>query len=226
MIIYKVTNKFNGKVYIGQTIKPLNYRWSQHCSYTSNCVALNRAIKKYGKENFTVEQIDIANSQDELDDKERYWIEFYQSFGEKGYNLTNGGEINKLVSEETKLKISLANKGNKYCVGRVMSDETKQKIGEKARLRLSDKTKHPRYGIKVSDEYKFKQRISHLGQEAPNRRKVRCVETDEVFESIKLAAQKIGLKPSNVGDCCRGRQKTAGGYHWEYFETVNRGVEE
>lgn len=215
MIVYKVTNKINGKIYIGQTIKPLNYRWSQHCSCTSNCVALNRAIAKYGKENFMVEQIDVANSQNELDEKERYWIKFYQSFGEKGYNLTNGGEINKLVSDETKLKISKANKGNKYCVGRIMSDETKRKISEKARLRLSDKTKHPRYGVKISEETRLKQQLSHSGQIPPNRKKVRCVETGEVFESIKLAAQKIGIRPCNISDYLHGRQKIAGGYHWE-----------
>ena len=94
MLIYKITNRINGKVYIGQTTRPLTVRWKQHCNpANTNCIALHRAIQKYGKENFTVEQIDVACDIDELNEKEIYWIKFYDSVNsEKGYNLKVGGE--------------------------------------------------------------------------------------------------------------------------------------
>ena len=53
-IIYKITNRINGKVYIGQTRMSLNVRWWHHCN-RKDCPALHHAIKKYGAENFTVE---------------------------------------------------------------------------------------------------------------------------------------------------------------------------
>ena len=71
MIVYKVTNRINGKVYVGQTTRPLIVRWRQHTAPSvTKCLALHRAIMKYGRENFTVEQIDVASNRDELNKKE------------------------------------------------------------------------------------------------------------------------------------------------------------
>ena len=47
-------------------------------------------------------------------------------------------------------------------------------------------------------------------------RKVICIETGEVFPSIKKACESVGIK-KGIGDCCRGKQHTAGGYHWQYY---------
>ena len=63
MIIYKITNKINGKVYIGQTSNTLEKRWWQHCHGTHKHI-IARAISKYGAENFKIEQIDVAESQE------------------------------------------------------------------------------------------------------------------------------------------------------------------
>lgn len=49
-------------------------------------------------------------------------------------------------------------------------------------------------------------------------RKVVCVETGEVFDSIKEAADKYGLQVPLIWKCCNGKQKTTGGYHWNYKE--------
>jgi len=50
MIIYKITNKINKKIYIGQTIRHLSVRWGQHLRSKNGCTALKSALKKYGKE--------------------------------------------------------------------------------------------------------------------------------------------------------------------------------
>ena len=92
--IYKITNTINGKFYIGQTIQNVKERFYQHCatkcSKAVSNMAIHRAIKKYGKSNFTVEVIEEINSAN-LNDRERYWIKYYNSYN-NGYNSTKGGQ--------------------------------------------------------------------------------------------------------------------------------------
>ena len=92
--IYKITNTINGKYYIGQTIQNVKERFYQHCatkcSKAVSNMAIHRAIKKYGKSNFTVEVIEEVESTN-LNDRERYWIRYYDSYN-NGYNSTEGGQ--------------------------------------------------------------------------------------------------------------------------------------
>lgn len=92
--IYKITNTINGKSYIGQTIQNVKERFYQHCatkcSKAVSNMAIHRAIKKYGKSNFTVEVIEEIDSAS-LNDRERYWIKCYNSYN-NGYNSTKGGQ--------------------------------------------------------------------------------------------------------------------------------------
>lgn len=91
MWIYKITNIQNNKVYIGQTIRPVEQRIHRHINDALNNILdthFARAIRKYGKESFIIEVIDTASSQEELNQKEQYWIRFYDSVN-KGYNETD-----------------------------------------------------------------------------------------------------------------------------------------
>lgn len=92
--IYKITNTINSKSYIGQTIQNVKERFYQHCatkcSKAVSNMAIHRAIKKYGKSNFTVEVIEKIDSAN-LNDRERYWIRYYDSYN-NGYNSTEGGQ--------------------------------------------------------------------------------------------------------------------------------------
>ena len=92
--IYKITNTINGKSYIGQTIQNVKERFYQHCatkcSKAVSNMAIHRAIKKYGKSNFTVEVIEEIDSTN-LNDRERYWIKYYNSYN-NGHNSTKGGQ--------------------------------------------------------------------------------------------------------------------------------------
>lgn len=110
LIIYKATNLVNDKIYIGQTINTLEYRKNQHFreakSKRRHTVYFHNALNKYGYDNFVFEQIDTAKSQEELDEKERYWIRYYNSNNKTyGYNLDSGGQSGGKKSEETKKKI-------------------------------------------------------------------------------------------------------------------------
>jgi group I intron endonuclease len=137
--IYLIKNVVNGKVYIGQTINPKK-RWTDHISDSQNHTKarsyyFQRSIAKHGVENFTHEIIDQCNSQKEADDKEIYWIAFYDSTDrEKGMNLTKGGggTVGKIVSNETREKLS------KYHTGKKLSEETRKKLGERRKGKKSN----------------------------------------------------------------------------------------
>lgn len=105
MIIYKITNLINGKCYIGQTTGTLEARWRKHCRSDSKCTAIHNAIVKYGADNFSIEQIDSATTQSELNEKEAFWITELNTMSPNGYNLQNGG-LREQLSDESCARIS------------------------------------------------------------------------------------------------------------------------
>ena len=94
--IYKVTNKINGKVYIGQSVD-IGRRWREHMTAKDD-IYFHKAIQKYGVENFEWEVIEQCKKKD-LDEREIYWIEYYDSFN-KGYNCTKGGDSGPVMHGE------------------------------------------------------------------------------------------------------------------------------
>ncbi len=95
MIIYKITNTINGKVYIGKTAHTKEKRFKEHISDSikpnMKHRPLYRAFNKYGIENFTIEEIDQAKDDEEACQLEQKWILFYNSY-HYGYNATLGGD--------------------------------------------------------------------------------------------------------------------------------------
>ena len=85
--IYKITNKINGKIYIGQS-NNIKRRFLEH-TYRDK-LPIDMAIKKYGKDNFSFEILEEC-SLEELNEKETYWIKKLKSL-EYGYNCTVGGD--------------------------------------------------------------------------------------------------------------------------------------
>ena len=88
MIIYKITNKQNNKAYIGQTSGTAEKRFARHLSDALNNILdthFARAIRKYGADSFEIEVIDTATTQEELNYKESYWANYYDTI-KNGYN--------------------------------------------------------------------------------------------------------------------------------------------
>lgn len=209
MIIYCITNKLNGKQYVGQTINNLDYRYKQHCR--CNRSYIGRVIKKHGKENFNIEEIDNAMFIEDLNLKEQHWISKLGTMKPNGYNLCVGGDntYGYQHTEDARRKMSLTKrqsekmKGkNNHFYGKKHSEETKKK--------MSDAWKSGKRVLTPEHQKKLK--------DAHRTRKVKNVDTGEVFNSTKEASEKYGIHATHITRVCRGRRKTTGGYKWEYIE--------
>lgn len=108
-IIYKIENKINGKIYIGQTTlqNGFDQRYKNNIKKYTHNVHLKNSIEKYGINNFEIiKELDIAYSKQELNEKEKFYISLYKSTNKDfGYNKMSGGDNSKM-SEETKNKMS------------------------------------------------------------------------------------------------------------------------
>lgn len=94
--IYKITNKINNKNYIGKS-KNIEQRWKQHIyeAKQGSTRALCRALNKYGQANFNfeiIESISLEEYDTLSNEREKYWISYYNSFSDQGYNMTEGGD--------------------------------------------------------------------------------------------------------------------------------------
>ena len=196
--IYLIRNKVNGKCYIGQTINGFDGRYNYsgegiervhnyHKSWKEHNRSYNKhllsSIEKHGFEAFEVNKcLDYAFSLEELNIKEKVYIQLYNSF-KNGYNETLGGEGKEgcSPSEETKTKMSEANKGKH------LSDETKQKMSE-----------------------------AKKGENHPKAKAVYCYEKNEIRLTVKEWAEELCLDKTCISNCCGGRYKSTGGYHFRY----------
>lgn len=201
MYIYKITNLINGKVYIGQTVNSIEIRFNDHCkpSRGKNGSGIDGAIKKYGKENFTVELLATANSIEELNALEIEYIAKYDSMNKhKGYNLCIGGDNTK---------------------GYHHKPESCAKMS-KSRMGIFAGEKNPFYGKKHSEETKKKlsalkkgkplslEHRQHLSNTSPKKRRVRCLNDGKIFNSIKEAENYYGV--IKVGRACREPSRSCG----------------
>lgn len=186
-------------------------------------IGISRSIAKYGYENHivkTVQELPISVSQKILDEYEIFFIEQFKEGGILLLNMKGGGMGGKL-SKETIIKIQLARSkyppptlGKKFSeeskrrmsawqIGRKMSPESIEKsrqanIGRKlseehkAKIKASLAISNPWTGKKHKEESKQKQSLKKLGNKI-NNKKVKCIDTGVVFDSLTDAANSIGV---------------------------------
>ncbi len=118
-LIYKITSP-SGKSYIGKTVKSLSERMKGHKTKSgTGCTALTNAINKYGWDELTREIIEENIPEDQLNDREKYWIKTCNTIAPHGYNLKEGGDggshsdISKLRMAEGLRKYAIAKNGHR-----------------------------------------------------------------------------------------------------------------
>ena len=188
--IYKYTFP-NGKVYVGQSYVGSN-RYGNPSQYKKQVVG--RAMNKY---HIFKKEIICHCCEYLVDYLESYYISKYDSMNpDHGYNRESGGNLNKQFSEETRKKMSESGK-IKYFYDEWRQHMSEARIGEKNHF----------YGKHHSEETKKK--LS---------KPVYCEELNKEFYGAKAAAEEVGIDRRLITACCKGRQRTAGGYHWCYKE--------
>lgn len=198
--IYMHKNKINGKVYIGQTIQDdPNKRWKNGHNYKT-CTFFARAIEKYGWNNFQHIILQQGNfSQEELNQKQQYYISFYNACNpQKGYNISPGG-ANGISPNALPAAIEWMKNHPDFGLAR-------------ANDMLKWQAEHPQKARE------YRRRSQKKAAEA-RRKKVVCIETGIVYESASEAARQVPkTSQSKICMVCRGKRKTCGGYHWKYYE--------
>lgn len=226
--VYKHTSS-SGKVYIGITMNKPEERWKNGNGYKT-CILFRRAIEKYGWENIRHEIIFSGLTKDEAEKKEIELIISHKSNDpEHGYNIEKGGMGNGKHSAVTLKKMSENRKGK--CVGEKNPFYGKRHSEEWIKTHLCGENnpmygvrgkEHPRYGIKHTEEALNKMKAAkkgkHKGASNPKAKKIVCVETGEEFDCIKYACEKYGVRASSISAVLHNRNKTAGGYRWEYVK--------
>jgi len=205
--VYCVTNKVNGKQYVGKTVGPLDKRKWKHESDAKleSETYFHRALRKYGFNNFEWEILFESDNSEILILVEMDMIKDLSSKKPSGYNLTDGGEglDGYTHSEETKRKIGLGNKGKN--LGRKHTEEEKRKIGESQKGKIvSDETKNrmskarSELGHKHTEESKKKMSISQ-------KNRIREPHSEET--RIKIGESQKGRNQGKTFEEIHGEEK-------------------
>lgn len=191
MCIYTITNKTSGKVYVGRTKNKVLKRWTKHiCTAGKLNTHVSRAINKYGEASFIFEVIDLAETEISLNQKELFWIRYFNSLSPNGYNLTTGG-FGGVYSEFSKTKMSDSAKGNTNRKGK--------SVPEESRLRMS---------------------LSKIGKQAhPNCKKIVTRNDGRVFSSITEASKEINATRGNIIGQLKGENRLVKGFQFKYGST-------
>ena len=229
--IYMCTCSGNNKSYIGQA-KDVKNRKSEHLSALRGDYHFNtyfqRSYNKYKEESFVWTVLEYCN-EDKLDDREIYWIAYYDTY-HNGFNANEGGngnrgyqrteDIRKKVSESLKRAWAVDENRRKEFSERMIGDKNPM-YGRVGNLNPAYGKDHSgenngMYGKHHTEESKELNRQAHLGAKNKNSKPVVCIETGEIFASQGEASRGKHCDSSTINKCCRGVKKTAGGYHWRY----------
>lgn len=209
-LIYLHRNLINNKVYIGKTknIEDPNIRWANGKGYSRQ--PFYKDILEYGWENFEHIILETNIPNELIVERENYWINFYDAMNpDKGYNQSMVGGM---VSEDTKLRMSEA-----------WLNDPKRIEKQRQSMILLNKT------IDRSGKNNSMYGRSRKGKNAGRKRKVQCIETGEIFETMTDASKWCNPNGSNlrshIAEQIRGERKYCGRHpqtneplHWKYID--------
>jgi group I intron endonuclease len=206
--IYILKNKINNKCYVGQTIQKINRRIRSHFNVKIKSY-ISHATLKYGKDNFEIfifKEIPINL----LDYFEIELIKRLNTFAPYGYNIELGGYTHKIVSKETKIKISKNHANmqgkNNPMYGQIHTIEVRKIISKIHKNKI------------ISES--IKQKMSKNNYKS---KKVICINNQKIFNSIREAGEYYQVDHMCIINSCKNRLKSGGKdfqgnkLHWMYY---------
>ena len=199
--IYKITNKINGKCYIGQS-NDIHRRWKQELAPNAKLNPhLARAFEKYGIDNFEFEIIEECQ-REQLNQIVIYCYEtnkYYLSIGKAAKELgICKDSIRHVINGHDKHALNY-----RFCK---ISDNINEFI---------ESCQHVDIYLKEHN-ITLKQYYTRLGK--TNKKQVLCIETNQIFVSASEAARQMNLNKHCIIWCCNGKYKHAHNYHFKYIE--------
>ena len=232
--IYKITSP-SGKIYIGQTTnftKRKNYYKNGAKPYQ---VRIHNSLQKYGYDAHTIEFIEQCLVEN-LNERERYWQDFYDVIGENGLNcrLTETKDKSGFISDESKSKMSEARQNRiltdkeKYrlkslFLGRKHTEETRLKMSESAKGRKFTaehiaklpQNQKGKYRPKASEATKIKQSLNSGKSKIVYQYTINGMFIDE-YRNVSEAQRCLGIK--NISSAALGKIPSSGGFKWSYHK--------
>ena len=236
--IYMHKNKINGKIYIGQTSQnPPSLRWGKNGQNYKKSSYFYNAILKYGWDNFEHIILKQNLTQDQANQQEEYYIKKYNTIDERyGYNLRYGGN-NFCFNDKTKEKMKQSAKNRKYYKKPQQSIAMKNKwknkqYKEKVIKKIKEKWQDEEHKQKMTNNIrKYWQDKNHKkqrskiqqGKNNSNSKAIQCIETNEIFPTIKEACLWINKKQGTMSLHLHGKTKSCGRHpvtnqklHWRF----------
>lgn len=206
--IYKIVNKVNNKIYIGQTSRTVKERYKEHlCSAFSKNLdqPLYRAMRKYGKDAFEVTTIEGCSVED-VNDREIYYINKYDSYN-NGYNATLGGD-GKPVNDYEELAKNFLESGlsiTKYSEEYHLKVSTIRNALNASDLMSKYREKHPEYNTRYNAV--TVQMLDKKTNQVLN-----------IFKSIRKALNYLNVDKDkgHIKAVCNGKRNSAYGYKWKF----------
>lgn len=206
--VYEVTNIVNNKSYIGYTSRPLLVRWNEHIRHAIKNInkgVFYKAIRKYGKNNFTIKTLFTEETLHGA--KETEILLILDKCPE--YNSTIGGDgtHGHLITEEGRRKLREKSLGNKYNLGKKRTEQQK--------LHMSA----VKTGCKPEKTNKFLQAVRLNIAKAANsiKKSVICIETGKIYSSAVEAAIDTNCSKSGVSRVCLFQRKKCNGLTFRYI---------
>ena len=206
--IYKIINTENNKIYIGKTSTCIQKRFSKHIYEANNpqtkgyLFTLHKAMRKYGIEKFQIQQVEEVDNSI-LNEREKYWIEFYNSIIPSGYNMTFGGEGS--VKIDYNLVYNLWDDGNSIAqISKILNHS----IPQLKTILLNYKN----FSVEENNRRTINATKKRVGQYDKNTQKL-----INIYDSIKDAANAINVDRSCISRCCSGKKKSSRGYIWRFI---------
>ena len=217
--IYLWTNLVNGKKYVGQTScfasRMSNYRYGRFND------RMKKDIDLYGVDSFDIDILEKDVPHCMLDEREQYWIDYYQSYKEDvGYNICQFASSTrgyKHTPEQCLAKSERMRGENNGMYGKKHTEEWCKEHSEWLKEKwATDEDYRKFWHDKMSGENNYFYGKHLYGDENGHAKAVRCVELNKIYTTVKEASKCSGTSRQNIAHALNGRQETAGGYHWEY----------